>query len=57
MPDSKQLTIERALDSQPIGRTEQRRMTQTDSLLSEVTENRRLYIYCVAWGQDSSVIG
>jgi len=57
MPDIKQLTVERALDSQPIGRTEQRRVTQTDGLLSEVTENRRLCIYCVACGQDSSVVG
>ena len=57
MPDSKQLTVERALDSQPIGRTEQRRMTQTDSLLGKVTENRRLCIYCVACGQDPSVVG
>ena len=47
MSDSKQLTVKRALDSQPIGRTEQRRVTQTDSLLSEVTENRRLYTYIV----------
>ena len=42
MPSSKQLSIEGALDSESIRRTEQRRVTQTDGLLSEVVENRWL---------------
>jgi hypothetical protein len=42
VPSSEQLSIEGALDSESIRRTEQRRVTQTDGLLSEVVENRWL---------------
>jgi hypothetical protein len=57
MPSSKQLSIEGALDSESIRRTEQRRVTQTDGLLSEVVENRRLDEIFAAYTQDPWVIG
>jgi hypothetical protein len=57
MPSSKQLSIEGALDSESIRRTEQRRVAQTDGLLSEVVENRWLDEFFVAYTRDSWLVG
>jgi hypothetical protein len=45
MANEKQLSVERVLYSQSIRRAEQRGVTQTDGLLREVIENRRLYAF------------
>ena len=52
MANEKELPIKSILESEPLCCTEQRNVTQTDSLLSNIVKNSWLYGFGITCAQD-----